>query len=132
MMGQTMKNGAIGMDNWSAGDWSGAFAGLVAVLIALGKGLAWLVDWNRAGLTARDTRLQRWEESLVAREKAYREEIESQLEATRTELNRVEGRLSAMTAVLAEVTAELRHHVSDSPALTRAIAALERMKTPCN
>jgi uncharacterized coiled-coil protein SlyX len=122
---KTLTTMGAQMDDWSAGDWGGAFAGVVAMLAAIGKGLAWLLDWNRAGLTSREMRLQRWEESLAGRERAYREEIEQHLAETRVELDKVERTVGLMRAVLAEVMTELRHHVPDSPALTRAADALK-------
>ena len=122
---KTLTTMGAQMDDWSAGDWGGAFAGVVATLAALGKGLAWLLDWNRAGLSSREVRLQRWEESLAGRERAYREEIEQHLAETRAELDQVSHTMAVMRTVLAEVMNELRHHVPDSPALTRAAEALK-------
>ncbi len=112
------------MDDWSAGDWGGAFAGVIAVTATVGKGLAWLLNWNEARSSGREARLASWESSLVAREKAYREEIEGQLAATRGELARVEIELGVLREVLGEVTAELHRHAPDSPALARAARSL--------
>lgn len=122
---KTLTTMGAQMDDWSAGDWGGAFAGVLAALAALGKGLAWLLDWNRAGLSSREARLQRWEESLAGREKIYREEIEQHLAETRAELDKVERTMAIMRAVLSEVMLELRHHVPNSPALTRAAETLK-------
>lgn len=116
--------GGSRMEDWSAGDWGGLFAGFVAALAGLGKGVAWLLDWNRNGLSAREVRLSKWEANLVNRERAYREEIEGQLAATRTELGRVELEVGVLREVLGEVTAELHRHAPDSPALTRAAKAM--------
>lgn len=116
--------GGVRMDNLTAGEVGGVFAGAVAALAALGKGLAWLLDWNDARTSGREARLEAWERSLVDREKAYREEIEGQLATTRAELARVEADFTTLRAVLAEVTAELHRHVPDSPALARAARAL--------
>lgn len=112
------------MDNWSAGEAGGAFAGLVAALAVVGRGLAWLLDWNNARSDNREARLTSWERNLVEREKAYREEIEGQLAATRTELAQVERQVGALRSALSDVTAELRRHTKDSPALMRAAALL--------
>lgn len=112
------------MEDWSAGEWGGAFAGLVAGLAALGKGAAWLLDWNRTGLTRREERLASWEQSLASRERNYREEIESQLASARTEIERVEAEVGQLRSVLSEVTGELLRLGHDSPILARAVRAL--------
>ena len=117
-------SGGLLMDDWKAGDWGGLFAGFVAALAVLGKGLAWLLNWNEARSSGREARLVSWEVNLVARERAYREEIEGQLTATRTELARVEGDVEQLRAVLFDVTTELHRHASGSPALSRAVRLL--------
>lgn len=106
------------------GEAGGVIAGALAVLASLGAGLRWLFTWTDKRALARDERLRRWEENLIAREKSYREEIEGQLAHTRTELGRVERELEALRAVLAVMASELHRHDPASPALTRALALL--------
>ena len=112
------------MEHWDTGQAGGIFAGAVAALAVVGKGLAWLLNWNESRSSGREARLSAWEQSLLAREKAYREEIEAQLAVTRSELGRVEVELGWLREVLAEVTAELHRHAPGSTVLTRAARAL--------
>lgn len=121
---QLIASGGVLMDDWKAGDWGGVFAGFVAAAAALSKGLAWALNWNEVRSSGREARLASWELNLVAREKAYREEIEGQLTSTRLELARVEGEVEQLRVVLSDVTAELHRHAPQSPTLTRAVRLL--------
>lgn len=115
------------MDDWTAGDWGGLVAGFVAGLAALGKGLAWLLNWNESRSTGREARLAAWEKSLADRERAYREEIETKLVQAEENLDRVTQRIAQLCGVLRDVTAALRGHDPDSPALSRAEHVLDQM-----
>jgi uncharacterized coiled-coil protein SlyX len=112
------------MSEWGAGEAGGVFAGAVAALAVLGKGLAWLLNWNETRSSGREVRLAAWEHSLAERERAYREEIEGALAATRAELARVEHDLDTLRGVLGAMAAELHRHAPESPALARAARAL--------
>lgn len=112
------------MEDWEAGDWGGLFAGFVAGAAALSKGLAWLLNWNEARSSGREARLVSWEVNLVARERAYREEIEGQLSAARIDLARLEAEVEQLRAVLFDVTTDLHRHAPVSPALSRAVRLL--------
>lgn len=117
-------SGGMLMEDWEAGSWGGLFAGLVAAAAVLGKGLAWLLNWNEARSSGREARLVSWEVNLVARERAYREEIEGQLNAARIDLARVEAEIEQLRAVLFAVATELHPHAPGSSALSRAVRLL--------
>tara|TARA_B100000749_G_scaffold218650_1_gene173666 strand:- start:341 stop:766 length:426 start_codon:yes stop_codon:yes gene_type:complete len=69
------------MDNLSAGDVGGIFAGVVAVLTALGGAIAWLLNWHGERSDRKSAQLKEWEDSLARREKEQREVTEGRLAA---------------------------------------------------
>lgn len=106
------------MSELSVGEAGGIFAGAVAGLAALGKGLAWLLNWQNARSENREARLRQWEESLARREKDHREETEARLVA-------VEGKLTAVSAALFEAIGELQRLDPASPVLAHARLILQ-------
>lgn len=112
------------MDEWTAGDYTGLGGGVVVILGAMGKGLAWLLNWNGERSDAKAARLRAWEESLVRREKEARAAMELRfrgLEVAVIKLRRLTG---ALRACLQEVTTDLRIHAPDSAAADRAESML--------
>jgi len=76
----------------AAGQLGGIFAGIVALLVALGKGAQWLLNWNDARQETRTAKLDRWQQELKEREArldseqaAYQQKIEQRLERLETE-----------------------------------------------
>lgn len=123
--------GVATMEDWTAGDYGGAFAGVVAALAALGKGIAWLLNWQGAREDRRAAKLQAWEDSLTRREKEQREELERRFEqrdaavADRDKaIDELRHQVGALGASLFDVTAALRTENPTSPALARAAASL--------
>lgn len=119
-----MAVGVVTMDDWTAGDYGGAFAGAVAVLAALGKGLAWLLNWNGAREQRRAQRLADWEASLNKREQKYTAELESQFAEIKEEVAALRSQNAALGVSLLDVTAALRAKDPRNPALARAAAVL--------
>ncbi len=122
------------MDNVSAGEVGGIFAGVVVALGTIGKGIAWLFAWDKATRDSKDNKLARWEASLAAREIAYREEIEERLEELKTDLDRAKGvadqlNLTVTTLVIAveDLTSELESHAPNALSLKRARALLKTL-----
>lgn len=105
------------MDNLSAGEVGGIFAGIVALLAAIGKGLAWAVGWADRRDENRAAKLKAWEESLNRRELDQRK-------ATGVRLRAMETALTLMRRALLDVTGELRQHAPRSEALANAELAL--------
>lgn len=122
--------GVAKMDNWSAGEVGGVFAGVVAALAAVGKGLAWLLNWRDERISYREKRLDALERSLQAREKQYREAIEHELADLRGEMVRLRSQQGALSFSLLEVAIAHRDADPDSPALSRAAASLRQAFPP--
>lgn len=119
------------MDNWTAAAQAGgAFAVVLGALAALGKGLAWLLNWHGERSDGKSARLAAWEGSLVAREKEYREGIEGHLEDLQREVSGLREDIGTLGVSLLEVTTELRILDPDSAALAGAGGALKRAFRP--
>src|SRR5690348_16553192 len=121
MEGRMMAARGVAMNDWTAGDYGGAFAGVVALLAALGKGIAWLLNWQGAREQRRSQRLAEWEASLVRREKEYREDLEHKFAAIEGEVAELDKQKNALGVALYDVTLALREKDPRHPALTRAI-----------
>lgn len=63
----------------SAGEIGGIFAGLVALLAAIGKGAAWALNWNDARQNSRSAKLEAWHSELADREAKLDAEIADRL-----------------------------------------------------
>lgn len=107
------------------------FAGVVAALAALGKALAWLLNWQGARSDRKADRLRVWEESLDRRDKEYRQQLEHDLEELRAahqananEITGLRNRFRALRGAALELVVEVRLIKPDSPALKRADAML--------
>lgn len=119
------------MDNFtSAAQAGGAFALVLAVLGALAKGLAWLLNFHGERSDGKAAELAEWQASLVQREKAYREGIEADLGELKGEVSKLRGDIGALGHSLLEVTIELRELDPASAALARATAVLTRAFPP--
>ena len=102
----------------SPGEAGGVIAGAIAILAALGKGMAWLLNWQGARADARAARLKVWEESLDRREREHREKTEGRLKA-------MESKVSAVSAALFEAIGELQRLDPASPVLAKARQVLQ-------
>ncbi len=117
--------GSQPMDNWNAGEIGGVFAGFVAALAALGKGVAWLLGRDDRRAELRDKKLQAWEDSLARREVEQRAQTETRLVVLERQVRRLQSRLGRVSGSLLEVTVELREVAPLNPALLRAEALLK-------
>lgn len=63
----------------SAGEVGGIFAGIVAVLVAIGHGIKWTINWNDARATSRAAKLDAREVRLRERETEFEEKIEARM-----------------------------------------------------
>lgn len=115
-----MTVGTARMDDWTAGDYGGLIGGGIVMLGAIGKGLAWLLNWQGARSDRREAKLTKWEASLTERERDYRHQIEDKLGS----LERA-NRLVAIA--LLDVTLELKHFAPLSPAVARAFETLREL-----
>ena len=110
----------------AAGEAGGMFAGAVALLVVLGKGGAWLINWKDARVQSRAAKLQAWHDELAKKEKEqdererqYRQHIETQLRRLALE-NRVLRRAFELVAE------PLRRLEPDNPKLVQAQNMLDR------
>lgn len=92
--GRLVLAGPAGMNDpgVSPGEIGGIFAGIIALLAAIGKGLQWLLNWKDARENTRSAKLDRWHRELLAREAhlareqtAYQQRIEDRLEVIDTQ-----------------------------------------------
>jgi hypothetical protein len=84
----------------SAGEAGGIFAGVLALLALLGRGLKWLLDWRAARADAieagREGRLKEWQEELDARERRLEEQQAEHQARIEAKLARMEAQQSAL------------------------------------
>ena len=112
------------MEDWTAGDYAGLFAGIVAMLAALGKGIAWLLNWHGERSERRSARLAEWEASLDRREKEQRESLEHRFASLEHNYNRLRSDVTALRGSLLEVTMELHALDPGSAAIAKAASVL--------
>lgn len=122
------------MDNVSAGEVGGIFAGLTAVAAVVGKMVASIVSWDKDQRRSKEERLSKWEENLVKREREYREEIEGQLEQVRADLHIAKGiatelnhTVSTLVIAVEDLTSELESHAPKAASLMRARRLLQSL-----
>lgn len=101
------------MSNFDAGDVGGIIGAIVSLLVAIGGGIAWLLNWKGAREKSQAARLKAWEQSLDRREKEQRQETEDRLRT-------FEDKLSAVSLVSFEMLGELQRLDPASPVLARA------------
>ena len=123
-------------DGVTAGDAGALAAGIAAGGSALGF-LKWLVSWTDRRAVRRDAKLQAWEDSLVLREKQYREEIEQLLGETRRQVAALRADLDDQRAttrrlidVVTDLSTELEAHAPSSLALRQARKLLKTLQLP--
>ncbi len=87
------------MDNFSAGEAGGIFAGVVALLALLGKGVAYLLNVHEERTQRRSAKLDEWEQSLVRREKEMREATEGRLAAVERQVRELDRAYSLVVGV---------------------------------
>lgn len=122
------------MDNVSAGEVGGIVAGVLAALAALGKGIAWIVNWDKATRDTKEERLTKWEANLVNRERDYREEIEGRLKDLQTDLATAKGiaeqlnsTVTTLVIAVEDLTSELESHAPEALSLKRARKLLQSL-----
>ena len=123
------------MDQMSAGEVGGVLAGALALLAALGKALAWLLNWDGARKNDREGRLAAWEKSLVEREKDYRAEIEGRLDQVQKDLAEAKvlaevlnRNVSTLVIAVGDLASELEAHAPQALSLIRARKLLESLQ----
>lgn len=119
------------LNDWSpAAQAGGAFAVVLTALAAVGRGLAWLLNWHSERTDKKSSRLDVWEANLIARERSYRETLEADLAAVKSQVLNLRLDIGALGHSLIEVTVELREHNPRSEALARANKVLRQAFPP--
>lgn len=111
----------------SPGEVGGVLAGIIAGIAAVGKGLAWLLNWQGARSDRKAERLRAWEEMLNQRDKEYRAKLEHDIaelqDAHKANAEQIAGLIKltrALSGAALELVVEVRVLNQDSPALKRA------------
>jgi len=115
------------MPDPSAGEIGGIFAGAVALLVAIGKAFAWLVNLDDRRESTRHAKLDAWQRELDARETRidraqveYQKKIEGQLAALASWNARLQRQQSGLLRAYQTISAALRALDPASPALGAA------------
>ncbi len=101
-------------------------AGAIAILAALGKGVAWLLNWKDARAKTRAAKLQAWHEELQTREKQQDERDRQYQQHIETQLRRQAVEIRVLRRAFELVAEPLRRVEPDNPNLARAQAMLDR------
>lgn len=119
-MATTTTTQGARMNEWSAGEAGGLFAGAVAGIAALGKGLGWLLNWKDARAHTRSLKLTAWHDELAAREAKldlHQAQYQARIEARLVLLEREN---SAQRRAIELLTGVLRAADPGNPALDHA------------
>lgn len=109
--------GALKMDGFSWAEIGGRFAGGAVVLAAVGRSLAWLLNWQGARDERKAARMREWEDSLIRREKDYREQIEREITELRGEVAEAKRNMQRVCRIGTQVAQKLRQHSPDEDVL---------------
>ncbi|MGE3871173.1 MAG: hypothetical protein AB7F51_16890 [Pseudorhodoplanes sp.] len=94
--------------NLSAGEIGGVFAGIVALLGAIGAGIRWLLGWQDRRRETFHARLLIWEEKLTQREATLEADKEHHFARIEQRLARAEGQQAALLSAYHLISGELR------------------------
>ncbi len=104
----------------AAGEAGGIFAGIVALLYAVGKGLAWVVNWRDARALTRSAKLDKWHDELEEKEKLLAAKIEQRMTAFETQVTEMGKAVNKWRMAFHMVAAELLQRNPHSMALMQA------------
>lgn len=104
----------------SWGETGGIFAGIVAILYAIGKGIRWAFDWNDRRTETRSAKLEAWEARLEKREADFENKIENRMAAVEAENVAVRRENRGLRMAFQHVSAALVRCDPKDPALLLA------------
>ncbi|WP_278983281.1 hypothetical protein [Sphingobium yanoikuyae] len=110
----------------AAGEAGGIFAGAVALLYAIGKGGAWLLNWKDARAQSRAAKLQAWHDELEKRETEQDERDRRYQQHIETQLRRLTAENRVLRRAFELVAEPLRRIEPTNPALAQAQQMLDR------
>ncbi|SES03476.1 hypothetical protein [Sphingobium sp. YR768] len=101
-------------------------AGSIAILYALGRGTAWLINWRDARAQSRAAKLQAWHDELQTREAKQDERDRKYQQHIETQLRRQAVEIRVLRRAFDLVAEPLRRHEPDHPNLKMAQNMLDR------
>lgn len=104
----------------SPGEIGGVTAGVIALLVAFGHGLKWLLNWNDARAHTRSAKLDIWQAELTKREWKLDEDREAYHDKVEKRLEEIDAQNQALRIAFDLVAAPLRFLDPTNPALARA------------
>ncbi len=110
----------------AAGEAGGIFAGAVALLYAVGKGMAWLLNWKDARAQSRAAKLQAWHDELAKKEKEQDDRDKRYQQHIETQLRRQSIEIRVLRRAFELVAEPLRRLEPDNPKLVQAQNMLDR------
>lgn len=110
----------------AAGEAGGIFAGVVALLVAVGHGVSWLLNWKEARAQSRAAKLQAWHDELDKRKREQDERDREYRQHIETQLRRQQVEIRVLRRAFELVAEPLRRLEPDNPNLSQAQAMLDR------
>lgn len=104
----------------SVGEVGGVFAGIVALLYAIGKGIAWLLNWNDARASTRTAKLDAWEVKLDKRETEFEAKTDARMTTMEHEMTAMGRENRALRTAFQRVAVRLQFFSPNDPALADA------------
>lgn len=108
------------MPDPSAGEIGGMFAGVVALLVAVGKGVGWILGWDERRKATRYEKLEAWQRELEARERQVDDRQAEHYAKIEAELATFRAQNAALVGAYQLIVAALRLENPSSPALGQA------------
>ena len=107
-------------DPTTAGEAGGIFAGVVALMVALGHGLRWWLGWSDRRASTRAAKLDAWQRELQAREQRFDEKQAEHWQRVEAELGQLRREHAALLGGYQLIAAALRLIDPSNSALRRA------------
>lgn len=104
----------------SAGEAGGVFAGVVALMVALGHAIRWWLGWSDRRAATRSAKLDAWQHELQAREERFEAQQREHWRRVENELDIVKRQHTALLGGYQLLAAALRMVDPESDALRRA------------
>jgi hypothetical protein len=108
------------MNDPTAGEVGGIFAGVVALLAVMGKGLRWWLGWTDRRAATRAAKLDAWHKQLDEREQRIDRQQEEYWARIQGEIDRLRSENAAVLSAYQLIAARLRAQDPDDEALKRA------------
>ncbi|AMK18688.1 hypothetical protein [Sphingobium sp. MI1205] len=104
----------------SSGEVGGVLAGVVAMGVAVGKGLAWLINWRDVRASTRSAKLDKWHEELARREKDLDDKLDHRMNGLERQVGDLTVAVDKWRMAFHMVAAELLQRHPQSAALMQA------------